>query len=97
MFDWILAGVLAVLSVILLIGKGDAILRVINGKRKVSKHRTEGEKITYSRAMGVFVGILALDEVMVAMFPKNQYIMFMSVLIAIAAIVGMGNYAKKFK
>ena len=47
--------------------------------------------------MGVFVGILALDEVMVAMFPKNQYIMFMSVLIAIAAIVGMGNYAKKFK
>lgn len=45
MFDWIFAAVLGVLSLALLAGKGDAILRKLNGKRRVEdRRRSEKEK-----------------------------------------------------
>lgn len=97
MFDWILAAVLGVVTVILLMGKGDMILKTANGKRGRDKNRSEADKKKYSRAMGIFTGVLALDEVLVALYPDNPWVMWGSILIAIAAIIGIGQYAKKFR
>ena len=45
--------------------------------------------------MGIFTGILALDEVVVALYPDNQWVMWGSTLVAIGAIIGIGQFAKK--
>lgn len=95
-FDWILAGVLGVLTVILFMGKGDFILKTLNGNRRTpNKKKTEEEKKKYSQAMGIFTGVLALDEVMVALFQDNPWVIWLSLAIAAAAILGIGSYAKK--
>ena len=41
MFDWILAAVLGVVTVVLLMGKGDSILKAVNGKRGRDKKKSD--------------------------------------------------------
>lgn len=96
MFDWILAAILGVVSVVLLLGKGDVILKTMNGKRGRDKNKSDADKKKYSRAMGIFTGVLALDEVVVALYPDNQWVIWGSILVAIGAIIGIGQFAKKF-
>lgn len=96
-FDGIVAAVLAVIAVILLLGKGEVILRAINGSRKVAnKKRTEAEKKQYSRVMGVFTGVLALSELLVALYPDNQLVIMGSLAIVIMDLVAVGFYSKKY-
>ena len=91
-FDWVLAAVLATISVILLLGKGEFILK---GRRK-EKRWGDKEKKRYSRAMGVFVGVLAIDEVIIALYSDNQWMMLVCLLIAVGALVGMGKFSRNY-
>lgn len=96
-FDAILAVILGILTVILLMGKGETILRIFNGSRRVqNKKRTEKEKKQYSRVMGAFTGVLALSEAVVALYPDNQWMIMLSLVVVVADIAAVGVYAKKF-
>lgn len=97
MFDGILAAILGVLTVILLMGKGEKILELFNGNRLQKKKRTEEEKKQYSRVMGVFTGILALSEVLLALFPESSLVVFFSLGLVIMDLVLVGIYSKKYK
>ena len=97
MFDGILAAILGVLTVILLMGKGEKILELFNGNRLQKKKRTEEEKKQYSRVMGVFTGILALSEVLLALFPESSLVVFLSLGLVIMDLVLVGVYSKKYK
>lgn len=97
MFDGILAAILGVLTVILLMGKGEKILEFFNGNRLQKKKRTEEEKKQYSRVMGVFTGILALSEVLLALFPESSLVVFLSLGLVIMDLVLVGIYSKKYK
>lgn len=97
MFDGILAAILGVLTVILLMGKGEKILELFNGNRLQKKKRTEEEKKQYSRVMGVFTGILALSEVLLALFPESSLVVFLSLGLVIMDLVLVGIYSKKYK
>ena len=97
MFDGILAAILGVLTVILLMGKGEKILELFNGNRLQKKKRTEEEKKQYSRVMGVFTGILALSEVLLALFPESSLVVFISLGLVIMDLVLVGIYSKKYK
>ena len=97
MFDGILAAILGVLTVILLMGKGENILELFNGNRLQKKKRTEEEKKQYSRVMGVFTGILALSEVLLALFPESSLVVFLSLGLVIMDLVLVGIYSKKYK
>ena len=97
MFDGILAAILGVLTVILLMGKGEKILELFNGNRLQKKKRTEEEKKQYSRVMGVFTGILALSEVLLALFPESSLVVFLSLGLVILDLVLVGIYSKKYK
>ena len=97
MFDGILASILGVLTVILLMGKGEKILELFNGNRLQKKKRTEEEKKQYSRVMGVFTGILALSEVLLALFPESFLVVFLSLGLVIMDLVLVGIYSKKYK
>ena len=96
MFDGILAAILGVLTVILLMGKGEKILELFNGNRLQKKKRTEEEKKQYSRVMGVFTGILALSEVLLALFPESSLVVFLSLGLVIMDLVLVGIYSKKY-
>ena len=95
-FDWVLAAVLATISVILLLGKGEFILKAINGGRRKETRWGDKEKKRYSRAMGVFVGVLAIDEVIIALYSDNQWMMLACLLIAVGALVGMGKFSRNY-
>ena len=97
MFDGILAAILGVLTVILLMVKGEKILELFNGNRLQKKKRTEEEKKQYSRVMGVFTGILALSEVLLALFPESSLVVFLSLGLVIMDLVLVGIYSKKYK
>ena len=97
MFDGILAAILGVLTVILLMGKGEKILELFNGNRLQKKKRTEEEKKQYSRVMSVFTGILALSEVLLALFPESSLVVFLSLGLVIMDLVLVGIYSKKYK
>ena len=97
MFDGILAAILGVLTVILLMGKGEKILELFNGNRLQKKKRTEEEKKQYSRVMGVFTGILALSEVLLALFPESSLVVFLSLGLVLMDLVLVGIYSKKYK
>lgn len=91
MFDWTVAAVLGVITLLLFIGKGDFFLG-----ESVKKKETE-ERLKYSRAMGCFTMYLAVIEVIIAVFPDNGIVMMVGILAAIAGLGMIGAYAKKHK
>ena len=46
--------------------------------------------------MGIFTGILAVSEILVALYPDNQIIIILSLGIVIADLVAVGIYSKKY-
>ncbi len=95
-FDWILVTILATISVVLLLGKGDMILNALNGNNpRRAKKRSEEEKKRFSRAMGVFVAVLALDELLIVFFADLQWVMFLCLVIAVVDLVVIGRFIKK--
>lgn len=46
--------------------------------------------------MGVFVGVLAIDEVIIALYSDNQWMMLVCLLIAVGALVGMGKFSRNY-
>lgn len=96
-FDGVFAAILIILTIIFLMGKGEKILQFFNGNRKLqNKKRTEEEKKQYSRVMGIFTGILAVSEILVALYPDNRIIIILSLGIVIADLVAVGIYSKKY-
>lgn len=96
-FDTILAVGLGILAAVLLLGKGEKVLKLLNGGRMVeNKKRTEEEKLRYSRAMGVFVGVLALAELILALFPNNNLVLMINIGIVIVDLVAIGTFTKKY-
>ena len=91
MFDWTVAAVLIVITVLLFIGKGDFVLG-----ESVKKKGVEDKK-KYERVMGCFTLFLALIEVIFALTPDNTFILMVGILAALAALICVGNYAKKHK
>ena len=96
-FDTILAVGLGILAAVLLLGKGEKVLKLLNGGRMVeNKKRTEEEKLRYSRAMGVFVGVLALAELILALFPNNNLVLMINIGIVVVDLVAIGTFTKKY-
>lgn len=96
-FDTILAVGLGVLAAVLLLGKGEKVLKLLNGGRMIeNKKRTEEEKLRYSRAMGVFVGVLALAELILALFPNNNLVLMINIGIVVVDLIAIGTYTKKY-
>lgn len=96
-FDTILAVGLGILAAVLLWGKGEKVLKLLNGGRMIeNKKRTEEEKLRYSRAMGVFVGVLALAELILALFPNNNLVLMINIGIVVADLVAIGTFTKKY-
>ena len=96
-FDAILAAGLGILAAVLLLGKGEKVLKLLNGGRMIeNKKRTEEEKLRYSRAMGVFVGVLALAELILALFPNNNLVLMINIGIVVVDLIAIGTYTKKY-
>lgn len=96
-FDTILAVGLGILASVLLLGKGEKVLKLLNGGRMVeNKKRTEEEKLRYSRAMGVFVGVLALAELILALFPNNNLVLMINIGIVVVDLIAIGTFTKKY-
>ena len=96
-FDTILAVGLGILAAVLLLGKGEKVLKLLNGGRMVeNKKRTEEEKLRYSRAMGVFVGVLALAELILALFPNNNLVLMINIGIVVVDLIAIGTFTKKY-
>ena len=96
-FDTILAVGLGILAAVLLLGKGEKVLKLLNGGRMVeNKKRTEEEKLRYSRAMGVFVGVLALAELILALFPNNSLVLMINIAIVVVDLIAIGKIKKKY-
>lgn len=96
-FDTILAVGLGILAAVLLLGKGEKVLKLLNGGRMIeNKKRTEEEKLRYSRAMGVFVGVLALAELILALFPNNNLVLMINIGIVVVDLIAIGTYTKKY-
>ena len=96
-FDTILAAGLGILAAVLLLGKGEKVLKLLNGGRMVeNKKRTEEEKLRYSRAMGVFVGVLALAELILALFPNNSLVLMINIGIVVVDLIAIGTFTKKY-
>lgn len=91
--DWVLAAVMGIMSVLLLVGKGDFMLKTSDVK---AKKRTKEEHLRYSRMMGLFVAILAADELLVAMFPDNSMILIMCPIVALVDVLVIAAFAKKY-
>lgn len=47
--------------------------------------------------MGVFTGVLALDEAAVALFPDNKLVLTVNIIVAVIAIAAIGNYGKGYR
>ena len=60
-----------------------------------NKKRTEEEKLRYSRAMGVFVGVLALAELILALFPNNSLVLMINIGIVVVDLIAIGTFTKK--
>ena len=96
-FDTILAVGLGILAAVLLLGKGEKVLKLLNGGRMVeNKKRTEEEKLRYSRAMGVFVGVLALAALILALFPNNSLVLMINIGIVVVDLIAIGTFTKKY-
>lgn len=96
-FDAILAAGLGILAAVLLLGKGEKVLKLLNGGRMIeNKKRTEEEKLRYSRAMGVFVGVLALAELILALFPNNNLVLMINIGIVVVDLIAIGTFTKKY-
>lgn len=69
-FDWILAAVLAVVSVVLFMGKGDFLLNAFSNNKAVQEQKkwSEEKRLKYYRVMGGFTACLAFAELLMALF-----------------------------
>lgn len=96
-FDWILAVVLAVVSVLLLIGKGDFFLDAFNGNKENPRKKWPPEKkMKFSRVMGIFTGCLAVSELFMALFARVYPLSTFGVLIfMIVSMIVTFTYCKK--
>ena len=90
-FDWTVAAVLGVVTLLLFIGKGEFFLG-----ESIKKKEPE-ERLKYSRVMGLFTFYLAVIEVIIAVFPDNIFVMGIGILAALAGLGMIGMYAKKHK
>ncbi len=90
-FDWTVAAVLIVVSILLFVGKGDFFLGESLKKRK------KEEQIKYSRAMGIFTLYLAIIEIIIALTPDNTIVLMAGILAALVGLGVIGTYAKKHK
>lgn len=100
-FDWMLAAVLFVVSVVIWMGKGDVVMKLVSHKESPTakkKKKTEEEQKMYNRAMAVFLFVLAVSEVIAALFSYDYvWVNLITVGIVIAALVVLCIYLKKKK
>lgn len=96
-FDWVLAIVLAVISVLMFSDKGEFILDMFDGKRENPRKKWPPQKQRkFSKVMGVFTGGLALAELLLALFGQTYPLVNFGVLIAmIIFIIAVLGYIKK--
>lgn len=96
-FDWILAVILAVISVLLFIGKGDFFLDLFNGNRENPRKKWPPEKQQkFSKVMGIFTGCLAVAELLMALFAQTYPMVTLGILIfMIVTMIITFRYCKK--
>lgn len=96
-FDWVLAIVLAVISVLMFSDKGEFILDMFDGKRENPRKKWPPKKQRkFSKAMGVFTAGLSLAELLLALFGQTYPLVNLGVLIAmIIFIIASLVYIKK--
>ena len=98
-FDWIFAGIMAVLAVIFFLGKGRGILNAFAGRNNSEakkKKRTPEEELRYQRAFAYFLTPLAISEVMMALIGYTYvWVPFMTMAVVVVSMVLLILYLRK--
>jgi hypothetical protein len=92
-FDLFMAVLLGVLAVVFFMGKGRGILDAFSGKYK-DKKRDPVEERKYQTAVGVFLVILGVTELLMA-FIQQPFMGIVCVVISIADLVFIMMYVRK--
>ncbi len=97
MLDGVLAAIMAVLAVIFFLGKGEGILSAFAGKNGPQrKKRSPQEERRYQKAVGFFLVVLTLCEIMMAIFGNTYVIVsFITIGAVIADLILLVIYLKK--
>ncbi|MCQ2509538.1 MAG: DUF3784 domain-containing protein [Lachnospiraceae bacterium] len=100
-FDWIMAVICVVCAVLLLSGHGDGLMKMFGStsnqqlSMKVEKKRTKEQELRYQRAIGFYCAVLAVCEVVLALFGEKTRIVPLSTMaVAIAGLVLMVWYLR---
>ena len=96
--SWVLAAVAGVLAIVFLAGKGKGVLELFGTtKDKMSgKKRTPEQERRYQRAIGLFLVVLAVCEVIMALFAQQTaWVALLLVGIDVVALVCLGLYISK--
>ena len=95
--DGVLAAIMAVLALIFFLGQGEGILTAFSSKNAPQrKKRTPQEEKRYQKAVGFFLVVLALCEVMMAIFGNTYVIVsFITIGAVIADLIVLVMYLKK--
>lgn len=92
-FDWIMAVICVVCAVLLLSGHGDGLMKMFGStssqqlSMKVEKKRTKEQELRYQRVIGLYCAVLAVCEVVLALFGEKSRIVPLSTIVV--AIIGL--------
>lgn len=101
-FDWIMAVICTVCAVLLLSGHGDGLMKMFGSassqqaSMRVEKKRTKEEELKYQRVIGIYCAILAVCEIVLALFGNvNRIIPIVSMLVGVGGLVLIVLYMKR--
>jgi len=90
-FEILLIAALAVITVMLFIGKGDFFLQ----SKKVQKKKTPEEQKKYSREVSYFTGLMTVTEVILFAYGSVKWVTIAYFVVMVIILAGLIFYCKK--
>lgn len=90
-FEIILIVLLAGVTLLLLLGHGDFLLKTKNAKKK----RSAKEQKELGRKLAVFTGIWTIAEVFLMLMGSQQWVIIAYIVVILATMVGLIVFCKK--
>lgn len=90
-FEIILIVLLAGVTLLLLLGHGDFILKTKNEKVK----RSPQEQKKFGRQIACFTGIWMVAEILLMLFGSQQWVTIVYIVVVLATMVGLVVFCKK--
>ncbi len=101
MFDWIMAVICIICAALLLSGHGDGLMKMFGStssqnSMKVEKKRSKEEELRYQRIIGAYCALLAVCEIVLALFGSdNRIIPVILIIAAVAGLAGIVIYMRR--